>query len=77
MGTISRSKDTGYRITAKGYSTGSVPNVTGMGAKDAVYLMQRCGLHVEIDGVGTVVSQSISAGTTAREGATVRLKLSY
>lgn len=76
-GTISRSKDTGYRITAKGYSTGSVPNVTGMGAKDAVYLMQRCGLHVEIDGVGTVVSQSISAGTTAREGATVRLKLSY
>lgn len=76
-GTISRSKDTGYRITAKGYSTGSVPNVTGMGAKDAVYLMQQCGLNVEIDGVGTVVSQSISAGTTAREGATVRLKLSY
>lgn len=76
-GAISRSKDAGYRITAKEYSTVSVPNVTGMGAKDAVYLMQQCGLNVEIDGVGTVVSQSISAGTTAREGASVRLKLSY
>ena len=76
-GTISRKKDAGYNISAMGKSTGRVPNVAGMGAKDAVYLMQQCGLKVELDGVGTVVSQSISAGTTAREGATVRLKLSY
>ena len=76
-GTISRKKDAGYNISAMGRSTGRVPNVAGMGAKDAVYLMQQCGLKVELDGVGTVVSQSISAGTTAREGATVRLKLSY
>lgn len=76
-GTISRKKDAGYNISAMGKSTGRVPNVAGMGAKDAVYLMQQCCLKVELDGVGTVVSQSISAGTTAREGATVRLKLSY
>jgi cell division protein FtsI (penicillin-binding protein 3) len=76
-GTISRKKDAGYNISAMGKSTGRVPNVAGMGAKDGVYLMQQCGLKVELDGVGTVVSQSISAGTTAREGATIRLKLSY
>lgn len=76
-GTISRKKDAGYNVSAMGKSTGRVPNVAGMGAKDAVYLMQQCGLKVELDGVGTVVSQSISAGTTAREGATVRLRLDY
>ena len=76
-GTISRKKDAGYNVSAMGKSTGRVPNVAGMGAKDAVYLMQQCGLKVELDGVGTVVSQSINAGTTAREGATVRLRLDY
>ena len=76
-GTISKSKDAGYRISAIGKNTGRVPNVMGMGAKDAVFLMQQCGLKVKVDGVGTVVSQSINAGTVAREGTTVRLQLDY
>ena len=48
-----------------------------MGAKDAVYLMQQCGLKVEVDGVGTVVSQSISVGSVAKKGAVVRLRLRH
>jgi cell division protein FtsI (penicillin-binding protein 3) len=52
-----------------------VPNVVGMGAKDAVYLMESAGLHVNISGYGKVQSQSIAVGTRATKGATVGLVL--
>lgn len=51
-----------------------VPDVTGMGARDASYLMERCGLRVRLDGVGKVIQQSVRPGMTAR-GQTVQLKL--
>ena len=52
-----------------------VPNVVGMGAIDAVYLMESCGLHVQLQGKGRVVSQSILNGQKAVRGSTVVLKL--
>ncbi|MGN0187772.1 MAG: penicillin-binding protein [Paludibacteraceae bacterium] len=52
-----------------------VPNVVGMGAKDAVYLMEKAGLYVQLYGRGCVVQQSIAAGTNARRGQTVILEL--
>lgn len=63
------------QILAKDINTERVPNVEGMGAKDATYLMQRCGLNVTITGYGTVKRQSIAAGRTAFKGDTVRLVL--
>ena len=39
-----------------------VPNVVGMGAKDAVYLLETYGLRVKVQGRGKVKSQSCSAG---------------
>ena len=51
-----------------------VPNVTGMGLRDAVYLLENLGLIVEFSGVGKVKRQSIKAGTTNR-GQTIRLTL--
>lgn len=39
-----------------------VPNVLGMGAKDAVYVLERCGLKVVLRGHGKVVEQSIQGG---------------
>lgn len=39
-----------------------VPNVIGMGAKDAVYLMESAGLRVSLNGTGKVVAQSIRGG---------------
>lgn len=66
--------------TAKNYKTEPiavsdyhVPNVVGMGAKDAVYLMERVGLHVQIYGRGKVESQSIQPGVKAARGQTVTL----
>ena len=76
-GTITRDKDGRYKISTRERNTRLVPDVTGMGAKDAVHLMQQSGLKVELDGVGTVVSQSITAGSVARKGSTVTLRLRH
>jgi cell division protein FtsI (penicillin-binding protein 3) len=52
-----------------------VPNVVGMGAIDAVYAMEKCGLRVSLTGHGSVVKQSISGGSKAATGQTVSLTL--
>lgn len=43
--------------------TKTVPNVVGMTAKDAVFLVEKTGMRVRLNGYGAVVSQSIPAGT--------------
>jgi cell division protein FtsI (penicillin-binding protein 3) len=40
----------------------TVPNVVGMGLKDALFLLENNGLLVTVSGKGKVVSQSINAG---------------
>ena len=52
-----------------------IPDVIGMGAKDAVYLMEKNGVRACISGAGRVVSQSIKAGTSPRKGDVVYLSL--
>lgn len=54
---------------------GLVPSVVGMGAKDAVYLLEMAGLRVNLSGAGRVVSQSISPGARIVKGQTVLLTL--
>ena len=55
---------------------GEVPDVIGMGARDAVFQMEKAGLHATLQGTGSVVRQSLPAGTPAVRGKTVRLELS-
>src|SRR5690606_21534759 len=50
-----------------------VPNVTGMGLKDAVYLLEKTGLNVRNVGSGTVINQSIPPGTKANKGQDILL----
>lgn len=57
------------------FNEGLVPNVKGMGAKDATYLLEKCGLNVKINGAGKVKSQSIPAGNKIRKGATIVLTM--
>ena len=52
-----------------------VPDVTGMGARDAVYEMERRGIKVVILGRGKVKSQSIAAGKPVKKGDVCELKL--
>jgi cell division protein FtsI (penicillin-binding protein 3) len=42
---------------------GQVPNVIGMGLKDALYLLENQGLRVSVEGRGRVMKQSIEPGT--------------
>ncbi len=51
------------------------PNVIGMGAKDAVYMLESKGLKVRLSGVGKVKSQSIPGGTTIAKGQTISIYL--
>lgn len=53
-----------------------VPNVTGMGLRDAIFLLENRGIEVEVDGYGKVRRQSVRPGTAIREGMTIKLELS-
>ncbi len=53
----------------------TVPSVIGMGAKDAVYLLEKSGLKVRLSGVGKVKSQSAPAGSVLHKGQTVTVYL--
>lgn len=52
-----------------------VPDVSGMGAKDAVFVLKKRGLEVSIHGTGAVKSQSIASGTTVTKGQKIILTL--
>lgn len=53
----------------------TVPSVIGMGAKDAVYLLESRGLKVRLSGIGKVTSQSIAEGYRIVRGQTISLIL--
>jgi len=55
---------------------GIVPHVVGMGARDAIYILENLGLRVKIEGHGTVVQQSINAGTEITSDREITLRLS-
>ena len=57
------------------FSKGLVPNVIGMGAKDAVFLLEEKGLRVRLSGVGRVKGQSLQPGSFLRKGQTITLTL--
>lgn len=54
---------------------GNVPNVTGMGLRDALFLLESSGLNVTVNGVGTVKSQSLPAGTKFQKGQNITIHL--
>lgn len=52
-----------------------MPDVHGMGARDAVYLIESRGLKVKLHGRGKVVEQSIGPGSKIAKGMTCVLRL--
>jgi cell division protein FtsI (penicillin-binding protein 3) len=53
-----------------------MPNVRGMGLKDAIYLLESLGVKVAIRGKGKITMQSVAPGTALTKGVTVILELS-
>jgi cell division protein FtsI (penicillin-binding protein 3) len=52
-----------------------VPNVKGMGLKDALYLLENAGLQVLLSGKGIVYEQSLLPGTPVNKGMPITIKL--
>ncbi len=50
-------------VKAKNEETGKVPDVKGMGLKDALYLLESRDIRVAARGTGKVKQQSIPPGT--------------
>ncbi len=53
----------------------TLPDVRGMGIRDALYLLENAGLIVRVSGVGLVRSQSLLPGTRVSKGMQIELKL--
>jgi cell division protein FtsI (penicillin-binding protein 3) len=53
-----------------------MPNVKGMGLKDALYLLENMGVKVTIKGKGKIITQSVAPGTALVKGIKVMLELS-
>lgn len=64
--TIARVLDTGRQ---------TMPDVKGMGLKDAVYLLENMDLRVMAKGIGKVSQQSLAAGEPIKNGQTIMLEL--
>lgn len=53
-----------------------MPNVRGMGLKDALYLLENMGVKVAVKGKGKIATQSVAPGTALSQNVTVVLELS-
>ncbi|MHC1733082.1 MAG: penicillin-binding protein [Bacteroidales bacterium] len=56
-------------------SEGLMPNVVGMGLRDALYMLENSGVRVRYSGKGKVVKQSPQPGVRISRGATVAIQL--
>ena len=58
-----------------GDALGMVPNVLGMGLKDAIYILENRGLRVRVTGSGMVRKQSLQPGSRCFKGSLITLDL--
>lgn len=62
-------------IVTEDISGDVMPDVAGMGARDAVFLLESMGLRVSLTGAGKVVSQSIRPGECVARGSVCELTM--
>jgi len=58
------------------FEEGEMPNLKGMTAMDALYILENLGVEVELQGRGKVTRQSLKAGNKIKEKQKVALRLS-
>jgi cell division protein FtsI (penicillin-binding protein 3) len=63
-------------LRSRGIVHGTMPDVKGLGLKDAVYMLENQGLKVNVQGRGLIQGQSIAPGTKIIKGQTIILQLS-
>jgi len=57
-------------------NNGEVPDVRGMSAREAVFILENAGLRVKLKGIGTVKEQSVKPGSKIVRGSYVYITLS-
>ena len=68
-------KEKYLRLSKVDFPMNQVPNVIGMGLRDALFLMEERGLKVQVNGYGKVTGQSIRSGTKAKNGTFIIITL--
>lgn len=68
-------KSDGASLLPYEFVEGSVPDVEGMSAMDALYLLENLGLDVVLEGRGKVVRQSLKAGDKLGKNKKIALRL--
>jgi cell division protein FtsI (penicillin-binding protein 3) len=63
-------------ISSKTFVNKAIPDVRGMGLRDALYLLENAGVKVLYKGTGIVKTQSITPGTRLNNMNTIRIELS-
>jgi len=69
------SDSAGVRYNDLAVSQETIPSVIGMGARDAIYMLEKMGLKVLINGVGLVTQQSLPAGSKILPGTPILLSM--
>lgn len=64
-----------YDMKPVHFKDGVVPDVSGMGASDALYLLESMGMRVSMSGVGKVKTQTPRKNTPFRKGDKIQLTL--
>jgi cell division protein FtsI (penicillin-binding protein 3) len=65
----------GIHLRENPVAEAQVPDVRGMGARDAVFLLESSGLQVRLSGVGKVKRQSLLPGYKYKKGQTITLTM--
>ncbi|HSH53292.1 MAG TPA: penicillin-binding transpeptidase domain-containing protein, partial [Bacteroidales bacterium] len=73
---LTTKKDSCVKLSNRFIDHQFMPNVAGMGVKDAVFILENLGLEIEIQGRGTVLKQSITPGSKIIKGQLVVLEMS-
>ena len=69
-------KNDTVRFYPKRYSDNTIPNLKGMCAKDAIFILENMGLKVKIEGKGRIKKQSLRPGSKVKKESYITLKLS-
>ncbi len=62
-------------LKRKAIGKNTVPDLTGLSAKDAVYIIESKGMVAQINGFGKVINQSVPAGSQVYAGGLIELTL--
>ncbi len=74
---ITTKLDSSVRLSNRIITENLMPNVKGMGIKDALFILENMGLSVAFEGRGTVLSQSVTPGARISNGDLVTLQMSF